>query len=342
MTGEEMSRRTIDTVTAEIVAIRGYAQRIALEAAIEIGRRLVEAKGMLEHGAWGVWLKERVEFSQVTATRYMRLFEEYADRQQSLFGAETNLSTLKNLSVSNALRLLAIPEDEREEFVEKHDVENLSARKMDALMKELEREKDGRRIALRELEEAREAAAELQGERDAALRRAKEAENRPIEVAVEKADPAEMKKAVDAALSEAQNGWQKEKTAMEKKLAAAEKKWNEQRAKAESAEKAAREADEKLKAVREEQVQSAGQEQRRLEQEVETLKKKLAMSDSAVTAFRTLFEQGQDIFNRMLSAVEQVTDEATKKRLCAAARSLAESVGKKVETLEHREIKEET
>ena len=59
---------------------------MVLGYAIEIGRKLVEAKAMLPYGQWGQWLKEEVEFSQSSAQNFMRIFEEYGAKQVSLFG----------------------------------------------------------------------------------------------------------------------------------------------------------------------------------------------------------------------------------------------------------------
>ena len=58
-----MPARDIGIVTAEIKEIRRDANNMALMYAIEIGRRLVEAKSVLPHGEWGDWLKNEVDFS---------------------------------------------------------------------------------------------------------------------------------------------------------------------------------------------------------------------------------------------------------------------------------------
>ena len=134
--------RDINTVAAEIRIIQGQVRAVALEGAIEIGRRLVEAKELLPHGEWGAWLKEEFEYSQPTASRLMTLYNEYGADQSSLFGAESKYSTLNNLSVSKALRLIAIPAEEREEFAEEHKVEELTTRKLDELVKKVTAERD--------------------------------------------------------------------------------------------------------------------------------------------------------------------------------------------------------
>lgn len=129
-------QRDIEIVTEEIKDLCREAQRTMLLYAVEIGRRLVEAKEILPHGEWGEWLKNEVSFSQSTANKHMQLFEAYGNRQTSLFGAELNSETFTNLSYSQALKLLAIPEEDREEFVKDNDIANMSTRDIDKLIKE--------------------------------------------------------------------------------------------------------------------------------------------------------------------------------------------------------------
>lgn len=131
--------RTVETVTLEIRTLQHQAQGIILNYAIEIGRRLEEAKAMLPHGEWGDWLKRELDFSQSTANNFMRIFREYGAAQQSLFGGEAKSQSLANLTYTKALRLLAIPdEEERERFIAEHDVDGMSSRELDKALKERE------------------------------------------------------------------------------------------------------------------------------------------------------------------------------------------------------------
>lgn len=65
--------RTIETITGDILE----AKRQGGEAILTIGRCLIEAKEMLSHGEWRSWLEERVEFSERSAQRFMRLAREW-------------------------------------------------------------------------------------------------------------------------------------------------------------------------------------------------------------------------------------------------------------------------
>ena len=147
----EAPPRTVETVTLEIRTLQRQAQQIMLGYAVEIGRRLEEVKAILPHGQWGDYLKNEVDYSQSTANNFMRIYREYGAAQQSLFGGEAKSQAFANLTYTKALRLLAIPEEEeREQFMTEHDVGSMSNRELDK--------------ALKEREEALEAAAAAQDE----------------------------------------------------------------------------------------------------------------------------------------------------------------------------------
>lgn len=117
------------TIAAEINSIKGQTKSIVLLASAEIGKRLVEAKELLPHGEWGGWLANNIDYSQSTANNLMQLYNEYG----------TDLSTipaLGNLSYTKAIALIGIDSDEREQFIEDNDVENMSAKELQKVIKE--------------------------------------------------------------------------------------------------------------------------------------------------------------------------------------------------------------
>ncbi|MDR3600377.1 MAG: DUF3102 domain-containing protein [Desulfosporosinus sp.] len=93
-----------------------------------MGRRLKEAKDLLPYGEWGKWLKESVSYSQRTADRLMQVCEEYGTKL--LASPDNNSlsdsSPVTNLTYTQALILLGIPEEEREEFIAEHDIESMT------------------------------------------------------------------------------------------------------------------------------------------------------------------------------------------------------------------------
>jgi len=109
---EPSTARTPQGIAAEINRIKQQTFKIMLTNAMEIGKRLKEAKDLLPHGEWGKWLVESVSYSQRTANRLMQLFEEYGDK---LFasgddGDRSNSSAPTNLTYYQAILLLGIPE----------------------------------------------------------------------------------------------------------------------------------------------------------------------------------------------------------------------------------------
>ncbi len=91
-------KRTPEVIGAEIRSLTTQARNITLWYGIEIGRRLTEAKEMVNHGEWLPFLEQQTDFSQPTASRFMRLYKEYGADQSSLFGAESKYSSLNNLT----------------------------------------------------------------------------------------------------------------------------------------------------------------------------------------------------------------------------------------------------
>jgi len=124
--------RTPQVIAAEILAIKTQARKILLTSAIEVGRRLVEAKEKIPYGEWLQWLEESVGYSYRTAANLVRLYEAYGKKQEN----PANLQAYANLSYSQALVLLGIPESERESFLLELDIDNMSVRQLEKAVKE--------------------------------------------------------------------------------------------------------------------------------------------------------------------------------------------------------------
>ncbi|OLN27461.1 Protein export cytoplasm protein SecA ATPase RNA helicase [Desulfosporosinus metallidurans] len=125
-------------IAAEINTIRHQAGKILLAGAIEIGRPLKEAKDLLPYGEWGKWLKESVSYSQRTAERLMQFCEEYGTKLLASPDSDgnPNSSPVTNLTYTQALILLGIPEEEREEFIAEHDVETMTKLELQQAVKD--------------------------------------------------------------------------------------------------------------------------------------------------------------------------------------------------------------
>jgi DNA repair exonuclease SbcCD ATPase subunit len=128
--------RTASIVAAEINAIKAQTLQTVYYASIEIGRRLLEAKTLVDHGDFGKWLEDNVDYSQSTANNLMKICLEFDDGQQDLFSKKAKSQTFGNLNYSQLVALLALPESEREEFAEENNVEDMSVRELQKAIKE--------------------------------------------------------------------------------------------------------------------------------------------------------------------------------------------------------------
>lgn len=320
------TQRTPDVIGAEIRGLTQQAKTMTLWFGIEIGRRLTEAKEMLEHGQWLAYLKEQTEFSQPSASRLMRLYDEYGAKQTSLFGAELNYSTLNNLSISNALRLLAVPEDEREEFAAEHDVEHMSARELDELIKQrdeaeqraakaeeqVQQAADGAaradeqyQKAKQELHLLREKLGNAEAQKAAAEKELSELRERPVEVAVE-VDEKAVEEAVTLARAKNDAEWAEKMAKVKNELSEAGFKAEKLKA--------------KIKKAEEKAAASAA--------ELEKLKKSQTLSDPNTAVFKQIFEQVQEDFNKLHGSLLKVraSDPDTAQKLTAAVRALVDKM----------------
>ena len=115
------AERTIEAITGDILE----AQRKGGEAILTIGNCLIEAKSMLLHGEWLPWLNSKVGYSEKTAQNFMRLAREFSNPQ-----------ALADLGATKALALLALPTEERERFLEDHNVIDMTTRQLEQAIKE--------------------------------------------------------------------------------------------------------------------------------------------------------------------------------------------------------------
>lgn len=163
---EIVTERTPEIVAAEIRQIADQTRKMVLNSSIEIGKRLCEAKEMVPHGEWSNWLERSVNFKQSTANNLMKIYTEYGDIQGELWGASAKSQTFGNLTYSKAIALLAVPSEEREEFVKKNDVENMSTRELQEAIK-------ARDDALAAMEKAEKKEKKLQKDLDFANKKLK-------------------------------------------------------------------------------------------------------------------------------------------------------------------------
>lgn len=134
--------RTPEMVAAEINLIKDQTRKLVLSNSIAIGKKLKEVKEMLEPGQFGKWLTEAVDFSQSTANNLMRVYEEYGADQGVLFGSAAKSDVVEKLTYTQAVLLLGVPAEQREDFIKEAHVEDISTRELQAEIKKLKMAKE--------------------------------------------------------------------------------------------------------------------------------------------------------------------------------------------------------
>lgn len=330
--------RTLEQVTQEIRYLDSQAKRLVLGHAIEIGRRLTEAKEMVPYGEWGNYITRELEYSQSTANNFMRIYAEYGAAQQSLFGPVAESQTLGKLSYSKALQLLAVPREERESFAEEVDAEHLSTRELEAAIRERDEARKRAEAAEAREKEAREELAETADMLDKTLeeRNARgviireheeqlealekelmELKGRPVEVAVQEPDPDAVEKLAAELANKAKEELEQQ---VAKEVGAAEEKAAKAAEALDRAKKQAKAEREKLEAqlkAAEEKISAAGQADRaeaeKLRAEAEALRKQLAMSSQEIVIFKLCFAAWQAAHQQMTEAFGALDDDQQEK-----------------------------
>ena len=320
---ELVEKKSPEVLAAEIRALTASM----LANIIEIGRRMCQAKEILPHGQFGEWVKTKTGYSQSTANNFMRLFQEYGATQESLFGAEVNSQTFGNLPYSKALALLAVPAEEREDFVRDNHVEEMSTRELqqaikerDELRRQLDEEREaaeGAGLKIADLEEKLEASSRETARQKQIVEQTKEElealKAAPVEVAIQAADPEEVQRAVEEALRKAGEAHKAELDAVAQEA----KKANEEREKLQKRLK---------KALQKAKEATASANDGAAQLEVERLKKELAMADPVVAEFRGLFGQASELVAKLLGLAARAPEEK-KENLRAALAALGKQMG---------------
>lgn len=137
-----VNERTLEVIVAEIQTIEAQVYEAAVTGAVKIGIRLQEIKETVGHGNWYDWIEEHLGYSKRQAQRFMEIAEKYGDENSEYFKAISNATTSSHLSISKALALLKVPENEVEEFVENNDISDMKVKELEDTIKKLKEEKE--------------------------------------------------------------------------------------------------------------------------------------------------------------------------------------------------------
>ena len=325
---ESAPAREIGIITAEIKDLCRQAQTMALLYAVEIGRRLDEAKRALPYGKWGEWLKNEVEFSQSSANNFMKLYEEYGAAQISIFGASVDSQTFANLPYSKALQLLAVPRDEREAFAEEVGAADLSVKELKAAIEERDRAKKEAEEAKAREEELADKLAEAEAAAEESAAKAAEAETLRGKLE-DMAGKLESSRTFAASLRE-----QLKKAEADPKIPKAKleqiRKEAEEAARKEAEAEAAADLEEAKKraATAEADAIAAKLAAKQAQERLEEAQKKLKTASPEVTAFKALFDSMQGTAAKLRTMIEKIRSEdpETADKLAAALKAFGSSL----------------
>lgn len=361
--------RTPANVAADINAVKSHASAVFRAAVDEgkrscilIGKLLEEAKSLVPHGEWGAWLQNNVDYSESTAQNLMRCYREFGDEQIDFFSGVSDADFFSILTQSQMLELLALPKDQRREFVETHREEiedgSLSTRQMRDEIDRLKREAAAKD---EELEASRGKIQGLTTELD-------EERNKPApepvvqEVITHQPSPEQidairaeeaakadkriedLQKAQQIRIDAIQSDKKRTEDALDKAKKAREKAEAERDAKDAALKKAHTDHEDELaaltekheaelKAAREEgnaDAETAAEAAKRIEE----LEKSLMMANPAVSEFRGLFEAANSLIVALKSKLETVrcTDPEAAAKLDRAMAALAALITRKEAT----------
>ena len=274
--------RTLPVIASEIHQIERTVYGVALDGAIQIGRKLQEAKAMIPSGEWVKWLDENLNYSQRQAYNFMEIADNYGDENSPFY----DLQTSANVSISKALELLRLPEEEVKSFAEEHDIESETVKglrdEINNLKRERDRAEDNNESLRKDLARAQSDLAEAMTQEDADRIRG-QYEAAKEELQTENAKIKEEQSELQAKLKEIKASMDEE---VQKRLA-----------------ETGTEIEEKAKADARAEVEATlgqnAEEIKRLEEQVERLEAERAkLSNTMLMEFKVYVDQLQDAFDK--------------------------------------------
>ncbi|MBO5355727.1 MAG: DUF3102 domain-containing protein [Clostridia bacterium] len=317
---QELVPARASEIAMEINIIKRRAAEGLLKDAIEIGRLLCEAKETVPHGAWGDWLRDNVSYSTSTANNMMRLYNEQERAAQlDLFG-ENGFEMFEGLAPSKVVELMRLPSAERREFMESHNVADMSARE---IKKEIKAEREKREAAEAEVSALKGEIANVKQAAEDALHKASIAEdarmmlsdkldeaNRALEqMEAQKGISPEERAEIEAAAKKAAD------EAAAKRIEAAKKKAEKdlEKARAEGADAVKKVEAERDAAIGKAKEEAKAEAERAAAAKIAALEEQLRAAAANASPFRakfgSLFEALQDIYRRMHAVVEEAERE---------------------------------
>jgi len=117
----DISDFSLETITSEILTLK---DNISINI-IEIGKRLNIVKNNVEFGEFGKWLEEKVDFTQRTAQKFMKVAQEFSNTKLPSFLGQEKLYLLAGLET-----------EEREALMQEYNVSDITTRELEQILQE--------------------------------------------------------------------------------------------------------------------------------------------------------------------------------------------------------------
>lgn len=306
-----VQERTLPVIISEIKTIEAQVYKTAIDGAAEIGARLLEAKEQVGHGNWIAWCEENLNYTPRQAQNFIKIHETYGDENSPYANAKTS----SYLSISKALALLQVPEEDLGKFEEEHEPAEVEAMTVKALKEEIE--------------EWKKKSKELEEEQDILVKQLDEKETRRSELAAEigqlKKDSADPEK-----IQELENelAAEKEKIKLAKEALKNEREIKEQAIQTAIEEKKA----ELLKEAEEaqaEKIKATEESKQAVEKQLAETQKKLKISNNAdITTVKVKLDLIQKTFMDIDIAIDNISleDEEQGEKLRNATKQILQSL----------------
>lgn len=300
---EIVQERTLPVIISEIKIIEQHVTKTAIEGAIQIGERLQEAKELAGHGNFGQWCQENLNYSQDTAQKFMKLAREYGGQNNVL----ANTAMSRNFSISNALSLLKVPEEDREKFIEEHPVEDMKNKDLEDEIRKLKAEKATLEEEVTNVAKDRSEVGGRLAEAEATIERLKG--QIAMKDAQPQVDPAELEK-MKRKLEKAEASLAKEKEKLKQEQESRQAAINKE-----------------LQAQRDEMAAKTQKSIDSLQAEIEQLKRREQKAgNETLLKFKILVDQLQDVFHQAGECILAEEDQEKADKMNAALRAVLQSM----------------
>ena len=134
---EETPKPTLPMLELEI---KFYLQKTA-ENVVEIGKRLILAKELVEHGEWANWLESNFHLTKRSAENFINIADRFGNQPNSTNAKSISQIDILTFKPTQLIAMLALPTGDEEKFIaeksaEGTPVEDMTVKKLREEIKE--------------------------------------------------------------------------------------------------------------------------------------------------------------------------------------------------------------